>query len=238
MKDLLAQPFECKEELRVLKKSRNNHIRKYQEERIRWARERNHDRAKANELLQFEKIEYRHSEEELEKTRVKLRDASFKLLMAEETDRKQIAREIDDGIGQHWSTVKLRVERVLNQVGKGIATPLEEIPPAINVGIEETPQILMNLRPALLDDLGTLATLNWFCREFQNAPPAIRVETKVLATENDTPSARRDSLQTFQKCGISLMMRTHSCASPPPQIRPSSNRTIMIRRTNPIPPLG
>jgi signal transduction histidine kinase len=144
MKDLLAQPFECKEELRVLKKGRNNHIRKHQEDWIRWARERNHDRAKANELLQFEKIEYRHSEEELEKTRVKLRDASFKLLMAEETDRKRIAREIHDGIGQHWSAVKLRVERVSNRLGKEIVTPLEEIPPTIKVGIEKTRRIQMN----------------------------------------------------------------------------------------------
>jgi signal transduction histidine kinase len=41
------------------------------------------------------------------------------------------------------------------------------------------------LRPALLDDLGILATLNWFCREFQKAHPAIRVETKIDAQEDE-----------------------------------------------------
>ena len=43
----------------------------------------------------------------------------------------------------------------------------------------------MNLRPALLDDLGILATLNWFCREFQKTHPAIRVETKIDAQEDE-----------------------------------------------------
>ena len=43
----------------------------------------------------------------------------------------------------------------------------------------------MNLRPTLLDDLGILATLSWFCREFQKANPAIHIETKVNIQEND-----------------------------------------------------
>jgi hypothetical protein len=94
MKDLMAQLDECKEELRLLKKSRNNHIRKHEEDRVRWAKERNPDRAKADELLQFEKIEHRHSEEELGKTGEQLRDVSFKLLLAEETERKRISQEI------------------------------------------------------------------------------------------------------------------------------------------------
>ena len=42
----------------------------------------------------------------------------------------------------------------------------------------------MNLRPTLLDDLGILATISWFCREFQKANPAIHIETKILIQEN------------------------------------------------------
>ena len=189
IRDLKARLEECEEELGVLKKSRNNHVREHQEDEIRWAQERKQERAKADELLQFEKIEHRHSEEELGKTREQLRDVSFKLLLAEETERKRIAQEIHDGIGQHWSTVKLRVERILTQIGKEIATPLEDILPIIKVGIEETRRIQMNLRPALLDDLGILATLNWFCREFQKAHPAIRIETKIQIQEDEIPNS-------------------------------------------------
>jgi len=160
-------------------------VSKHAEDEILWGKERNHERARADELLQFEQVEHRHSEEELGKTREQLRDVSFKLLLAEETERKRIAQEIHDGIGQHWSTVKLQVERILSQLSQEIATPLEDILPIIKVGIEETRRIQMNLRPALLDDLGILATISWFCREFKKAHPAIRLETKIDAQEDD-----------------------------------------------------
>ena len=185
IKDLRARLAETEEALLAASKGRNNHVRKCAEDEIRRAKERNHERASADELLQFERMEHRHSEKELGKTREQLRDVSFKLLLAEETERKRIAREIHDGIGQHWSTVKLRVERILDQLGKEIATPLKDILPIIQVGLEETRRIQMNLRPALLDDLGILATISWFCREFQKAHPAIRVETKMDVQEDD-----------------------------------------------------
>ena len=185
IKDLRARLAETEEALRAASKNRNNHVRQHAEDEIRWGKERNHERAKADELLQFEKSEHRHSEEELGKTREQLRDVSFKLLLAEETERKRIAQEIHDGIGQHWSTVKLRVERILSQLSQEIATPLEDILLIIKVGIEETRRIQMNLRPALLDDLGILATITWFCREFQKAHPSIHVETKISVQEDD-----------------------------------------------------
>jgi signal transduction histidine kinase len=59
------------------------------------------------------------------------------------------------------------------------------------VGLEETRRIQMNLRPALLDDLGILATISWFCREFQKVHPAIRVETKIDVQEDDIPNPVR-----------------------------------------------
>ena len=185
IKDLRSRLAESEQALLAAAKNRNNHVRKHAEDEIRWAKERNGERAKADEVLQIEKLEHRHSEEELGKTREQLREVSFKLLLAEETERKRIAQEIHDGVGQHWATVRLRVEGILNQLDKKIAAPLKDILPIIQVGIEETRRIQMNLRPALLDDLGILATLRWFCREFQKAHPAIPVETKIEIHEED-----------------------------------------------------
>jgi signal transduction histidine kinase len=185
IKDLRSRLAESEKDLLAAAKNRNNHVRKHAEDEIRWAKERNGERAKADEELQIEKLEHRHSEEELGKTREQLREVSFKLLLAEETERKRIAQEIHDGVGQHWATVKLRVEGILNQLDKEIAAPLRDILPIIQVGMDETRRIQMNLRPALLDDLGILATLSWFCREFQKAHPAIHVETKIDIQEND-----------------------------------------------------
>ena len=185
LKSLRTRHQEVEEARRVISKEKNNQAHQHAEEEIRWTQEREKERASAGEILHFEKMEHRHSEEELGRNREQLRDVSFKLLQAEETERKRIAQEIHDGVGQHWVIVKHRVETILKQLGKEITAPLEDILPIIQVGIEETRRIQMNLRPTLLDDLGILATISWFCREFQKANPAIHIETKIHIQEND-----------------------------------------------------
>jgi signal transduction histidine kinase len=185
--DLLTRLEQLEEDLRVIRKDRNNHEHKDEENHIRWSKERNDERAKAEETLQAEKNGRRHAEDELGDTKTQLKDVSFKLLLAEETERKRIAQEIHDGIGQHWSTVKIRLEGILKQLGKEIATPLEDILPIVQVGMEETRRIQMNLRPALLDDLGIIATLNWFVREFKKANPDLQITTKVDIQEDQIP---------------------------------------------------
>jgi signal transduction histidine kinase len=124
----------------------------------------------AEEIVRIKKSEHNHAEKQLCETREQLRDVSFRLLLAEEKERKQIALEIHDGISQHWALVKLRVEGILKHLDEEIATPLRQIIPLIQVGLEESRRIQMNLRPALLDQLGILATISWLCREFQKAP--------------------------------------------------------------------
>jgi signal transduction histidine kinase len=79
------------------------------------------------------------------------------------------------------------LEGILKQLGKEIATPLEDILPIVQVGMEETRRIQMNLRPALLDDLGILATMNWFVREFKKANPDIQITTKIDIQEDQIP---------------------------------------------------
>ena len=43
----------------------------------------------------------------------------------------------------------------------------------------------MDLRPAMLDDLGTLPTLKWFCREYNNTYTGITVEPLLNIEESD-----------------------------------------------------
>ena len=45
----------------------------------------------------------------------------------------------------------------------------------------------MDLRPSLLDDIGTLATLTWFCRQFQNIYESMRIELRLDIKESDIP---------------------------------------------------
>ena len=52
----------------------------------------------------------------------------------------------------------------------------------------------MNLRPATLDDLGILATLSWYFREFEAACPGVKLERDISVQEADVPDGLKISI--------------------------------------------
>jgi signal transduction histidine kinase len=134
-------------------------------------------------------------EEQIRDSEKQLKRLSSQLLIAQEHERKRIAREIHDGLGQSLSAIKFRVESVLQEISKSgdkRAVTLEGIVPIIQESIEEARRIQMDLRPSTLDDLGILATLTWFCREFRSTYSGIRIERKIDIQEGEVS----DSLKT------------------------------------------
>ena len=128
---------------------------------------------------------------ELTRTSETLRHLSSKLLSTQEEERKRIAGEIHDTLGSCLSGIKFKVENVLQHLGKttNVGTEsLSTILPVIQEGIEECRRIQMDLRPSLLDDLGLLATLSWFCRRYQTIYTGIKVELEQTLEEREIPS--------------------------------------------------
>ncbi len=126
----------------------------------------------------------------LRESEKELRLLSFQLLAAQENERKWIAQELHDSIGQTLVAIKFSLERKINRMGSGKAPSgisLEEILSIVQNGIEETRRMTTNLRPSLLDDLGILATLNWFCREFQKIYPHFQIQKEIDIREEDVP---------------------------------------------------
>jgi PAS domain S-box-containing protein len=134
-------------------------------------------------------------EEELRESESRLRLLSSELLTVQEAERKRIAREIHDSIGQTLAAIKFGLESKLSQMSAGAPPPgvsVESIISLTQNGIEESRRIQMDLRPSLLDDLGILATIGWFTREFQKVYVHISVEKQISVEENEIA----DSLRT------------------------------------------
>ena len=134
----------------------------------------------------------RKAEEALRESDKELRILSNQLLSAEEKERKRIARELHDGIGQALSAIKFSVEHSLRELRNSPdhteLKSLETVIPLTQKTIEEVRRIVKDLRPSILDDLGILATINWFCREFQTVYSSIQIQKAVGIQENDIPS--------------------------------------------------
>jgi signal transduction histidine kinase len=121
-----------------------------------------------------------------------LRYLSSQLLAALEDEKKWIAQELHDSIGQTLAAIKFGLEKKLKRMDLGSAPPgftIEDVIAIVQNSIDEVRRIMMDLRPSILDDLGVLASVNWFCREFQKIYSDIRIENRIGVDECEIPDS-------------------------------------------------
>lgn len=106
-------------------------------------------------------ITYRkQAETALRRSRAKLQALSHKLLEAQELERTRIARDLHDQVGQALTAVKLNVEALHRAaLEPGHPAPFAETILTIERAIEDVRTLSVELRPALLDDLGLAAAV-------------------------------------------------------------------------------
>lgn len=118
-----------------------------------------------SELSEREKIET-----ELNYSREKLSSLSSYLQTAREDERKMIAREIHDELGQALNTIKLKVAMLKDYIPDGDTQPIikiSQINELIDNVITVVKKLITELRPQLLDDLGLSAAIEWYVTEFE-----------------------------------------------------------------------
>ncbi|NOR19703.1 MAG: PAS domain S-box protein [Xanthomonadales bacterium] len=114
--------------------------------------------------------ERRESELQLRHSHEKLRRLADHIQSARENERTSIAREIHDEMAQSLTAQKIDLVRLKSKLPNDDAylTGLsEDILKSVNQTIASVQRILTELRPALLDDLGLLAAIEWQVEQFQ-----------------------------------------------------------------------
>lgn len=115
----------------------------------------------------------------------------LKIILAQEDERKRIAREIHDGLAQSMANVVLRTEitqRMLNrQEYESVKEELHDLKMQVRGGLEEVRKIIFNLRPMALDDLGLIPTLRKFVQDFEDKTK-IRTTFELHGREARLPS--------------------------------------------------
>ncbi len=134
----------------------------------------------------------REWESALRESESRLRLLSSQLLTIQENERKEIARDLHDGVGQMLTAIKFKIEDIIQQKKQNDKIIEEEslhtLISIIRESIEEVRRIQMNLRPSLLDDLGIIATIRWFSREFVKIYSNIQINTQIEIEEEEIPS--------------------------------------------------
>ena len=151
-------------------------------------------------LGNIQDITERHkAEEALRDSQEALHRLSGRLMSAQEGERRRVAQELHDSIGQSLSAVKFMVERALDEQeelvpGLERGRTLQAVVPVIQGAVEEVRRISMALRPTTLDDLGLLATIAWFTREFQVTYPNLAVVRQIEVEEFEVPDALKTNI--------------------------------------------
>jgi len=160
------------------------------EELERKVSERTAELTLAVAALENEIEDRRQTEAALRKSQRQLRELSRQILDAQENERKLIAQEIHDSIGGSLAAIKFALEEKLESMGQNPSPEvisLEKIISQVDETIKESRRISAHLRPSLLDDLGLLPTVSWFCREFEQVHANIQIEQQLDVAEDEIP---------------------------------------------------
>lgn len=134
--------------------------------------------------------ERRRAEAAREEYNRKLEVLSRRLVETQETERRHIARELHDEIGQTLTVAQLNLQAVLHQPGlDAVKVRLKESLNAVERVLEQVHDISLNLRPSMLDDLGLEPALRWYTNrqaglvglraEFSAHPMAQRLDPQI-----------------------------------------------------------
>lgn len=125
------------------------------------AKEINKKLAKVNESLKKTELELLNATQEKYKQQIseqKIRSTS--LVKGQERERKRIARDIHDGVGQMLTALKLNIESISTEgLSEKERVRLEEARSLIGKTIVETRTITFNLMPSVLSDFGIISAI-------------------------------------------------------------------------------
>ena len=111
---------------------------------------------------------------------------SRRLVEAQETERRNVAGELHDQIGQYLTALKISLDRAAHLPQDEVVTGLKHATSLVNELMAEVRSMSLDLRPPMLDDLGLVPALLWYFERYK-VQTGIEVEFKHRVVESDLP---------------------------------------------------
>lgn len=105
----------------------------------------------------------KHAENRLRDSNDKLQLLSRRLVESQETERRHIARELHDEVGQTLTVAEMNLQAVMQSSHSSPLTRrLKDSLQAVERVLAQVRDLSLNLRPSMLDDLGLESALKWY----------------------------------------------------------------------------
>jgi two-component system sensor histidine kinase UhpB len=116
--------------------------------------------------------------EMLDRLETERRESARRALLVQERERRRIARELHDEVGQTLTGVMLQVEGLSGAIPEERREQLDELRETARHGMEEVRRIARRLRPEALEDLGLQSALAALAAAF-GEQARVRVERRL-----------------------------------------------------------
>ncbi|GHH25386.1 HAMP domain-containing sensor histidine kinase [Streptomyces lanatus] len=132
--------------------------------------------------------------------------SSARALLAQEAERRRIAQELHDEVGQSMTAILLVLKRTADDAPEPLREDLQQAQEITRESLDEVRRLVRRLRPGVLDDLGLVSALTSLAQDFathtglrivhrfDNALPALDHESELVlyrvAQESLTNAAR------------------------------------------------
>ncbi|HYA17136.1 MAG TPA: histidine kinase [Bryobacteraceae bacterium] len=118
-------------------------------------------------IVRLEKLAARQQAEVLE-AQNELRNLSQQLVHAQEEERRSLSRELHDQVGQLLTAVRIGIGNLEESLGacpEKVSLQIDQTRRIVEQALRSVRDLAMGLRPAMLDDLGLGAALEWQARQ-------------------------------------------------------------------------
>ncbi len=122
-----------------------------------------------------------------QRERAELRALSRRLVEAQESERRAIANELHDVLGQSMTVLKLILDRAIHVPPDAVMAVLEEAEAVVDEVVARVRDLSLELMPSMLDDLGLLPTLLWYC-ERHSEKTKMHVDFKHAGLDRQLPA--------------------------------------------------
>jgi two-component system sensor histidine kinase UhpB len=145
--------------------------------------------------------ESRNSEIALRAAAASLQSLTRRLVQVEEAERRRIAGELHDRVGQNLSALNINLDIVLGALGadapQDVRLRLRDSLGLVDGTLQTIEDVMADLRPPLLEEYGLGAALGWYGEEFAKRTN-IAVEFEDLAREHNRRLRREAAVALFR----------------------------------------
>jgi signal transduction histidine kinase len=106
---------------------------------------------------------------------------THRLVELQETERRDIARELHDRVGQTLTAMRINIDMIRTRLGERddalIRSRNDDSLELIESAFKAVENVMYELRPPMIDEYGLIAPLQWYAKKFTDRT-AIRVEVR------------------------------------------------------------